>query len=260
VLGDNNQNPAVRREVPWILSRIQDVNSARILVEHLNTEDLQVKYRIVKSLSRMHARNPDLPGSQPLIEVHLIIQIMAYYEGLALCQAFGVKGGAERDGLVGRALRERLDMQLEMVFRLLGIGYPQKDIYFAYAALKESHKEKRVSAIEFLDNILKKDVKRLIIPLLEEEEPEQLLARAAHFFSLRVPGRDEALRSLLQQPDPWLRACSLHAAGTYRITELQPLCRQLAWDQDPRVREMADWALGLMAPKNAEGFSHADKR
>lgn len=156
---------------------------------------------------------------------------------------------------MGRAMRERLDRQLEMVFRLLGINYPQKDIYFAYAALKGLHKQKRISAIEFLDNILKKDIKPLIIPLLEEEAPEQLLARAARLFNLRTPDRNEALRILLQQPDPWLKACSLHTIGSDRIREFDPLCTRLAQDRDFRVREMAAWALNQMSSMDAGEYA-----
>jgi hypothetical protein len=142
-----------------------------------------------------------------------------------------------------------------MVFRLLGIGYPQKDIYFAYAALKGSRKDKRIAAIEFLDNLLKKDIKRLILPLLEEDTPERLFARAVRYFNLRAPGRREALKILLQQPDPWLKACSLHTVGLERIMELEPLCRELEQDRDARVSETARWTLDRMASMNADGIS-----
>jgi hypothetical protein len=193
----------------------------------------------------MHADNPDLPGNRKLIEVHFIAQIMAYYEGLGVCQ------GLTGDGFARRAVRERLDRQLEIVFRLLGIIYAQKDIYLAYAALKGRHSGKRISAIEFLDGILEKDIKSLILPLLEEAEQQRLLTRAARLFNLRIPGHMEALKTLLEQPDPWLKVCSLHEIGSDGISELEPQCRQLTQDMDPRVREMANWALGQLYPIKA---------
>ena len=259
MLGDETRDPAVRCEIPWILGRMQNKHAARVLVENLHAEDPRVRFQIVKALSRMHARNPDLPDSRQLVEIHVVVQIMAYYEGLALCQAVGTEPSAGGNILLATALCENLDRQLEMVFRLLGLGYPQKDIYFAYAALKGLHRQKRVAAIEFLDNILKKDIKPLIIPLLEENVPERLLDRASRLFNIQVPGRDAALSALMQQPDPWLKACSLHAVGLDRVMELEPLCRRLVGDADPRVREMAEWSLRRMSAKTANGSTYADK-
>ncbi len=246
ILSDENEEPAVRREIPWILARIQDSNAARVLVENLYTEDVRLRFQIVKALSRMHARNPILPGNRHLVEMYLNAQIMAYYEDLVLCQGLDTKRKTDSDRLVRRAMRERMEKQLEIVFRLLGILYAQKDIYFAYTALKGKQNEKRISAIEFLDDILKKDVKSLILPLLEEVRPERLLSRAVRLFNLRIPGRKDALKMLLQQRDPWLRACGLYAIGSDGISDLESLCVSTMQDKDPRVREMAEWALGRL--------------
>jgi HEAT repeat protein len=259
MLEDESRDPAIRREIPWILGRMQNKRAAQVLVENLNAEDPHIKYQLVKALSRMHALNPRLPENQRLIEVHTVAQIMAYYEGFALYHAVGDEKYADRNALLSKALRENLDRQLEMVFRLLGLSYPQKDIYLAYAGLKGLHKARRVSAIEFLDNILQKDIKSMIIPLLEEESPERLLARAVRLFNVQIPGRDAALNALLRQPDPWLRACCLYEVGLNRIMEFVPLCRRLLKDPDPRVREMAEWSLNRMSLKNVSESSYADE-
>ncbi len=257
-LRDEKQDPALRREIPAVLSRIQDPRAADALLENLGAEDFSVRYQVVKALSRIHAHDPDSPGKRPLLAVHVITQTMSYYERLALREAIrGGNGGAGID-LLGRALQERLDGHLEIVFRLLGLVHPQKDIYFAYTALTGQRPEKRTAAIEFLDNILNKDVKSHILPLLEEESPELLLARAARLFGVGVPARVEALRAIVQQPDPWLRACALHAIGAGRIAELADLCRQMTRDHEYRVRETADWALQQLR-LTKDGSLHADQ-
>jgi hypothetical protein len=207
----------------------------------------------------MHAGNPDLPGHHRFIEAHAVAQIMAYYEELALSRAFEASGSRTESSLVGRILRERLSEQLEIVFRLLGLIYPQRDIYFAYSALQRQDRARRASALEFLENILGKDFKPLIMPLLEEESPERLLARAARFFSLNVPAKNEALRMLLEQPDPWLRTCALYAVGSERKRDMKPICRQLLRNRDPHVREMAGWALDRISATNTKGLPYADK-
>lgn len=189
--------------------------------------------------------------------MHVIAQTMAYYEGLALCETLGHRVDGSANGLLGKALRERLDVELEMIFRLLGLSYPQKDIYFAYAALKGSRPQMRSSAIEFLDNVLKKNLKSIILPLLEEDSAERLLGRASRLFGVQMPGREEALRTILRQPDAWLKACALHAIGIDRVVELTDLCRQMLEDRDLLVRETADRALRMVSYNQAGGF-HAD--
>ncbi len=246
-LDDGNAEAAVRLEIPWILGRLQDPHAARVLVHNLTAVDFRLRYRIVKALSRMRAGAPRLPGQSPLVDVQIMTELMAYYEGLAMVSALHPAAGDPGAALVETALRERMDQQLEMIFRLLGLRYPQRDIYFAYAALKGTQPAKRASAIEFLDNILRKDVKTVILPLLEEESQERLLGRAVRLFHVRIPDRAGALSALVEQPDPWLRACALHAAGAARIAALEPFCRAALGDADIRVRETAEWALGRLS-------------
>jgi hypothetical protein len=183
---------------------------------------------------------------------------MAYYEGLALYQAFGSKSDGAGSCLLGKALRERLEVQLEMIFRLLGLKYPQKDIYFAYAALKGARPQMRSSAIEFLDNILSKNLKSIILPLLEEESTERLLGRASRLFGVQIPDREETLRTILRQPDPWLRACALHTIGAERIAGMRDLCRQMCEDTVPLIRETAEWASKMAGTTQADGYLYAD--
>ncbi len=258
VLGDEECDPAIRRQIPWVLGRLETAGAADLLMENLNAGDFNLKYQVVKALSRIHARKPELPAKQTLVTVHVIAQTMAYYEGLALCAALGYRTDGIANGLLGKALRERLDRQLEMIFRLLGLSYPQKDIYLAYTALKEKRLQRRGSAIEFLDNILKNNLKSIILPLLEDESAERLLDRAARLFGVNVPDREEALRTLLRQPDAWLKACALHAVGADGIQELTEFCRQMVDDQNLLIRETAEWALRMVGSKKADGYLHAD--
>ncbi|HYK90857.1 MAG TPA: Npt1/Npt2 family nucleotide transporter [Acidobacteriota bacterium] len=258
VLSDEKRDLALRREVPWVLSQLQTAAAADVLLENLNAEDFNLKYQVVKGLSRVHARKPELPAKQRLVTVHVIAQTMAYYEGLALCESLGCKTGGDGSGLLGRALQERLGMQLEMIFRLLGLEYPQKDIYFAYAALKGSRPQMRSSAIEFLDNVLSNSLKSIILPLLEEESTERLLGRASRLFGVGIPDREDALHTILRQPDSWLKACALHTIGADRIAGLTDLCRQMAEDTNPLIRETADWAAKMAGLTKADGYLHAD--
>jgi ATP:ADP antiporter, AAA family len=243
ILGDPRRELPLRREIPWLLGRIHSRNAASLLVDQLEVKDPLLKYRVVKALNRLHAQVPDLPQANPAIAGHIYAQTRSYYEALVLWQAFEPGGKSDGSALVQRALKERLDQNLEIIFRLLGLQYPQNDIYSAYNALRGNRADRRASALEFLDNLLHKNLKTIILPLLEEPSAERLISRASDLFGIQTMGRNEALRIILRQPDVWLRACALHEIGRGCLKDLMDECRNLSQDSEPLVRETAQWAL-----------------
>jgi AAA family ATP:ADP antiporter len=243
LLADSHGDLTLRREIPWVLARLNSRPAATILVDQLQTTDPLLKFRVVKALNRMHESNPDLPPPNPAIAKRIYAETKAYYEALALWQAFEPDGGQSNQSLLSRALRERLDQNLEIIFRLLGLQYPQKDIYHAYAALRSSRADRRASALEFLDNLLHTNLKTIILPLLEEPSADRLISRASALFGIRTVSREEAVRLVLQQPDIWLKACALHEIGKECLLDLVDVCRNLSHDSEPLIRETAQWAL-----------------
>jgi hypothetical protein len=136
-----------------------------------------------------------------------------------------------------------MDQNLELIFRLLGLQYPMRDIYSAFSALKGTRPARRTSAIEFLDSLLRQDLRAVILPLLEESSTERLVELAVRTFGVRPRSREEALETILEQNDEWLVACALHEIGSRRITGQERRCREFMDDGRPLVRETAAWAL-----------------
>ncbi|MBI2841409.1 MAG: hypothetical protein HYX75_24090 [Acidobacteria bacterium] len=247
VLGDVSYDLAIRRQIPWVLARIPTRRSADALVDNLGVDDPLLKYRDLKALNRIRDVKPELPGARPAIAARIYAETRAYYESLLLYRSLTSGSDGPASGLLERALRERIDQNMEIVFRLLGLQYPQKDIYFAYAALKEARPDRRASAIEFLDNLLQKDVKSIILPLVEEPSLERLAELGSRQFGLRASSRVETLRQIAEASDLWLKTCALHEIGERRLQELSDVCRRYAAASDPGVRETALWALARCA-------------
>jgi AAA family ATP:ADP antiporter len=243
LLADQKRGISLRRELPWVLGRMPTNRAAAALVEHLDVQDPLLKYRVVKALNRIHARQPDLPPPNPAIAGRVYSETRAYYEALVLWQAFETNGPAGTRTLLSRALRERLDLNLELIFRLLGLRYKQQDIYNAYEALRGTRADRRASALEFLENVLHKDLKAIILPLIEEPSAERLISRAGSLFGIQSVRREEALRIIVQQKDVWLKACALHEIGRECLLDLRDVCRNLSNDSEPLIRETAVWAL-----------------
>jgi AAA family ATP:ADP antiporter len=245
IVGDHQHDAVIRRQIPWVLGRIPTQRAADILVENLNTDDPLLKYQIVKALNRLHETNPKLPEPRPAIAERIYAETRGYYEALLVYQALSSDTNGSSKLMI-KSLKERLDQDLEIIFRLLGLQYPQKDIYSAYAALKGNRADRRTSAIEFLDNLLQKNLKSSIVPLLEEGSTDRLIDRASRIFGLRTPTREEALRSLVEHKDTWLKVCALHEVGAKKLVMFRDVCMFLAADRDPLIQETARWALAQM--------------
>ena len=241
ILNDEQRALSLRREIPWILGRLETPHTFDCLTENLDTGDLQLRYQVLKALNRIKDRNPALIKPDPVIADRIFEETKLYCRILALSQSLGPGTGTEMR-LIRKALYERQEQEMEIIFRLLGLLYSQRDIHSAYTALKSPHADRRSSAIEFLDNILRQDLKPVLLPLVEEKSTERLIEHANRTFGINTVPRKDALRLLLQEQDTWLKACALYVIGESAMKDLAEDCRSLLGEREPLVREMAEWA------------------
>jgi hypothetical protein len=236
ILNDTRNDLPLRREIPWILGRIATQESVDLLAGQLGAEDSTLRFRALKALNRLHEMDEKLRLPEDSIDRALRGEIRAYYEILSLRRTFD-------SGLLTRVLWEQADRKIETIFRLLGLLHSQKDIYFAYLAFRDRQPSRRIAAIEFLDNVLRRSLKPLILPLVEETAAGEQLERGKQLFGIERLGRNESLEQLVNHKDAWLRSCALHEIGAGRIRELAEVCRRLAADSNPLVKQTAEWAL-----------------
>jgi len=258
-LNDIDVPISLRHSFPRVLGLIHSQRAVNVLLDSLRQPDKILRYQSIKALNKLHVHSPELRLDRRVDEA-LAYEIRKYYQLLSVLYAIekgeetGTGGSEERrDGgnasplspfrspplLLQRTLRERLDDHLELIFRLLGLRYPPRDIYNAYVATISPHRAIRANAVEFLDNILPHHLKRMLLPMVEELPTEQVLQSANGFLDVHPGDRKEALRRLASDNDPWLRACTLYEIGTRGLSELRPLVELAREDKDPLVQETA---------------------
>ena len=123
-------------------------------------------------------------------------------------------------GLLVSTIEERLKGTLDRLFRLLGLKYPQQQIYSAYLAVRRGHGEESSAALEFLDNVLERDMKRIIVPMLDD--PATLPQRGRDLFGIQIQDPETAIRELLGSGDEWLVACAISTAAQLGMANLVP--------------------------------------
>ena len=62
-----------------------------------------------------------------------------------------------------------MQQELERIFRLLGLLYPHLDVHSAHVGLQSKSVAVHDNALEFLDNVLKPQLREMLVPLLDSK-------------------------------------------------------------------------------------------
>jgi AAA family ATP:ADP antiporter len=138
-----------------------------------------------------------------------------------------------------RALDERLNLNLERIFRLIGLTYPAKDIYNAYLGIVSPRKDRQSSAVEFLDNVVGRNVKKYLFPIIDRISETVAIKRGQELFGFEVKTRGDALQRLITGSDSWLKACALYCVTEGDSEQVKQAARDAIRDPDPIVVETA---------------------
>lgn len=173
-LSDNSKSLELRKAVVEVLARIGTQETVRALMEELDQGTEELDMEIIDALDRIHSEKADTHFPAQVANKKAFSLIAKY------CQTF-----IDLQGLEPVDINARRRQQLERnsgiyfadIFKLLGLYYPHEDIVKAYQNLKTGTRDSVAYAIELLDNTLKKNVKDIILPLIEDLSPLERLRK-----------------------------------------------------------------------------------
>ena len=141
---------------------------------------------------------------------------------------------------VTESLSESMKQEMKRVFRLLELLYPHHDFGSAYIGLQSKSMTVHDNALEFLDTVLKSQLRELLVPLLDGKvSAAERACIANRVVPVRIDSSEQAAAALVASDDPWLRSCGAYAIGTLGLTTLIHELKRCATDADPLVRETA---------------------
>ncbi|MDP8229043.1 MAG: Npt1/Npt2 family nucleotide transporter [Candidatus Electryoneaceae bacterium] len=246
---DPGESHDVQMVVPKILALIGSQVSVEVLIERLDTEDMMLRYQIIKALNKLRTKFSMLTFGRNRINRMILDEIHHYHETLIILHQYKnvVIRGDHNDNvkraeqLLIKALRERLDDNLERIFRLLGLRYHPKDMFNAYLGIISQKSDLRANAVEFLDNVLDHNLKKWIIPIAETESLTALTNRMNELDRVHSSSEDY-ITTLLKGKDNWLRVCALYYVAQTQTRDCLTLIESLTDDSDLVVRETAEYA------------------
>jgi hypothetical protein len=105
--------------------------------------------------------------------------------------------------------------------------------------LNSGEPNKRADAIEFLDNLLKGDIKRYVFPLFSDAPQARRFRASLDFLGMGTIDTEFALRALLEQDDMWLRAATVWEIGIRGLTGFRDRIAELLNSDHAVLRETA---------------------
>jgi AAA family ATP:ADP antiporter len=238
-MGDRLLDRKIRIWLIRICGKLRLREGCQLLEQHLDDPDPIVRAQIVQSLASCpeSLRTRDVRRVAALIDQEM--------EAAAAILATLADLGDGRFELVHRALSDELELRVDRILRLLSLLYPPELINGARKNLRSGSSAGRARAIEVLDNVLSKDIKSAIWPLIDDIPESESLAA----LTLRHPQSRRSAEARLEQIvanspailSGWTRACAVYVALEDNKRNWAELLWNAASDLEPVVRETAEW-------------------
>jgi AAA family ATP:ADP antiporter len=239
-----------RREIPKILGQIGTAEAARALHEVLLEADTQLRFHAIQALNRCYQAHPQIELDVRMIETVLAAEILGHYRSYQILGTLGeVLPGDEN---LVNIPRESMEQEMERIFRLLGLLYPRHDLHSAYFGVQSKDPTVHDNALEFLDSILRPQLRSVLVPLLDSGVSVEERVRLAHrMVGAKVESREAATAALLLSEEPWLKSCGAYAVGMFGLRALEPELDRCLQHADPLLRETARQAKLRLDPSRA---------
>ncbi|RME25773.1 MAG: hypothetical protein D6806_07305, partial [Deltaproteobacteria bacterium] len=200
-LNDRQRPLEVRLRLPRLIRMIGTRRAGEVLLFSNIKDDAFLRYRIALALSGMR-QNPELKFDTKwaLEAVDRRLDSWRYY-----APRFEVLARAlPSDALAVRVLKDRLDQNIEVAFRVLGLVYPHRTLMSIFHRIRNDSRGDFADAMELFENVVDRETRSRVVPVLDQHR---------RLMSLEPLGEaeitDEALAALEElslSRDPLLRA------------------------------------------------------
>ena len=238
-LNDESIEQRLRRRLPNILAMRPSQASVDLLLSSLERVTVPVRYKVTKALGKMRSSDKSLRFNGEAVREAVKREVQRYGAlGQVLYVRANAKDPAAAEFPEDVLIQERKD-SLECIFRLLGLRHEQRDLFHAYLGLTGADRSLRAGAVEFLDNLLKWDVKRTLIPLLDDPTGEQAAQKGSEFFDHNISTWSQALVYLLREKHPELNIHALRHAQLSSSPQVIEQVRAAQSDPNMHVQKVA---------------------
>jgi AAA family ATP:ADP antiporter len=164
-LGDSTEETRLRKAIPDILAQTGAQRAADALTLELRKESRDVESEIVSAMYKMRSEKPKIHFREQIVMPQVIREIKESY--LILKEIHELRADKKKEFLA-KDLENNLARYLKYIFELLSLIYPREDIIKAYQNITTGTKKAIDYSVELLDNLVKKEIMEVLLPLIED--------------------------------------------------------------------------------------------
>lgn len=262
LVDDRTRDIAICRFIPHVIKRFGSQEAIKSLFALLGDADLSIRLEVVRALSDIRRSKPQLKFNRHKVGSVILDECKLYHQTLSAMHTQIIISyrnrkrsrkeisDAERDARRSLLdlLERRLDSGLERIFKLLGLKYTQRDVEIAYEGLLSEKHEAQANAIEFLDNLLTGDLKRRLLPIIEESSLDVSSEEVQQKIKHRIPTEKECFELLLRGNDFKVKLAVLYLIRQQADPGYLSLVEEFAQSEDTKIKTFAMEALLALQP------------
>ncbi|MEE8525204.1 MAG: Npt1/Npt2 family nucleotide transporter [Thermoanaerobaculia bacterium] len=262
-MNDVQEDIWVRRALPKTIARIGGRAALETLTDCLEARDPFLRRKVMEALLSLCSHDLSLRPRRHAIESQIAAETRSFLCALTDLASlgggtvgfrigFGENAGTGADPeieaphLLERLLADRMSDHHGNLFVLLALIHTPRDIRAAYKSLESGQPRLQAHALEYLDNLLVGEVRRLVFAVIDDLPVRDRMRHAKKLFELEPTDAATTLRRLATLPSngdvdaAWLSAAALQYIHDRRLAHLYPAIRAAAaGEREPLVRETA---------------------
>ncbi|MFC2157610.1 Npt1/Npt2 family nucleotide transporter [Acidobacteriota bacterium] len=173
-LADEAVDIHIRKPIPNIMATIGTQRSGDYLILELRKRDDDVHQEIIDGLYRLRFKDTTIEFQGGIVRPEIIYVIKQGYQFLI---DFHDARTRKKEPEMASQLEQHLARALKHIFQLLSLIHPYDDILRAYQNICEGTKKALDYSIELLDNILQKELKEYLFPLIDDISFEEKVSK-----------------------------------------------------------------------------------
>jgi AAA family ATP:ADP antiporter len=178
-LVDSDVDIVIRKAIPDILARLGHQRAADLLATELPKGRKDVEAEMIEAMYKMKSLHPRVEFRDREILPQIRRLIKKSY--LLLMEFHDLKKDKQR-AVLAEDLEKNFGRALKQIFELLSLVYAHDDIIRAYQNICSGSRKSIDYSVELLDNMLKKEIKEALLPLIEDIPLEDKARSAKRFL------------------------------------------------------------------------------
>ena len=238
--------------IPSVLELFNSQKAVAELFVLLDHNDLAVRLEAIRSLNKVQINFPELNIKRRDVVEKINAESKIYLQTLNMMHTqllVGFKKNeiaqsqnselAEARRSLMILLESRMESHLERIFGLLGLSYPPEEMNKAYEAIQGEETDMRINAIEYLDNLLDGDLKRILIPIVEVTGMDSISEDVLRDMNLKVMREFECFSLILKRNDAKLKLAVIYLIGLLKNPQYKSILEELKTDPNEKIRHFA---------------------